>query len=49
MAGKVVELLQAGRLAIKIHKTYPLEEAARAHRDLEGRTTTGKLVLKITS
>jgi NADPH2:quinone reductase len=25
--------------------TYPLAEAAQAHRDLEGRKTTGKLLL----
>lgn len=30
----------------KIHETYPLAEVARAHQDLEGRKTTGKLLLK---
>ncbi len=32
--------------ASKIHKVYPLAEAAQAHRDLESRKTTGKLLLK---
>jgi NADPH2:quinone reductase len=34
-----------GRLRPVVGGTYPLEEAARAHRDLRGRTTTGKLLL----
>src|SRR4029077_11888804 len=36
-----------GKLKINIDKVYPLAEAAQAHRDLEGRKTTGKLLLKI--
>jgi NADPH:quinone reductase-like Zn-dependent oxidoreductase len=35
----------AGRLMVRIGGTYPLQEAARAHADLEGRHTTGKLLL----
>ena len=35
-----------GKLKINIDKVYPLSEAAQAHRDLEGRKTTGKLLLK---
>jgi NADPH2:quinone reductase len=38
--------LADGRLRINIHKIYPLCEAAQAHRDLEGRKTIGKLLLK---
>ncbi|MEP7353204.1 MAG: quinone oxidoreductase [Acidobacteriota bacterium] len=37
----------SGKLKIRIDKTYPLADAAQAHRDLEGRKTTGKLLLKI--
>lgn len=33
-------------LNVKIHETYPLAEVARAHNDLEGRKTSGKLLLK---
>jgi NADPH2:quinone reductase len=32
-------------LKLRIHKTYPLADAMEAHRDLEGRKTTGKLLL----
>jgi NADPH2:quinone reductase len=34
-----------GLLDIRVGGRYPLEEAARAHEDLEGRRTTGKLLL----
>lgn len=34
-----------GKLHVRIDKTYPLTAAAQAHRDLEGRKTTGKLLL----
>lgn len=34
------------KLNARVHETYPLEEIARAHNDLEGRKTTGKLLLK---
>ena len=30
----------------RIHETYPLKDVARAQDDLEGRRTTGKLLLK---
>jgi NADPH:quinone reductase len=39
--------LNEGKLHLKIHRVYPLAEAATAHRDLEGRTTSGKLLLNI--
>jgi len=42
----VFRWIAEGRLKIRIDKVYPLAEAAQAHRDLEGRKTTGKLVLK---
>ena len=38
--------LAAGKLRLRIHQTYKLEEAAQAHRDLEARLTSGKLLLK---
>lgn len=34
-----------GKLDVRIGATYPLQEAARAHEDLAGRRTTGKLLL----
>ncbi|MGA7413925.1 MAG: zinc-binding dehydrogenase, partial [Bryobacteraceae bacterium] len=38
--------LESGRLNLHIQKVYPLQDAAEAHRDLESRRTTGKLLLK---
>ena len=36
-----------GKVKINIDKIYPLAEAAQAQRDIEGRKTTGKLLLKV--
>lgn len=44
-ANDVLQMIVRGELKLRIHKTYPLAEAAQAHRDLEGRKTTGKLLL----
>jgi len=44
-AGDVLQMIDGGKLKLRIHKTYPLAEAQQAHRDLEGRKTTGKLLL----
>ena len=41
----VLQMIVRGDLKLRIHKTYPLAEAQQAHRDLEGRKTTGKLLL----
>jgi len=45
-AHDVMQMIVRGDLKLRIHKTYPLAEAQQAHRDLEGRKTTGKLLLK---
>jgi NADPH2:quinone reductase len=37
--------IAAGSLAVRIGATYPLKDAAAAHRALEGRATTGKVLL----
>ena len=37
--------LASGQLKLRIHHTYKLEQAAQAHRDLEDRKTSGKLLL----
>ncbi len=44
-SGAVFGMITAGKLKLRIEHTYPLAEAQRAHRDLEGRKTTGKLLL----
>jgi NADPH2:quinone reductase len=41
----VFGMIASGKLKLRIEHTYPLAEAQRAHRDLEGRKTTGKLLL----
>jgi NADPH2:quinone reductase len=45
-AGDLFQWIAQGRLKLRIHQTYKLADAAQAHRDLEGRKTTGKLLLK---
>jgi NADPH2:quinone reductase len=45
-AGDVLEASREGTLDVRIHDTLPLEDAARAHRMLEGRETSGKLLLR---
>jgi NADPH2:quinone reductase len=44
-SGAVFGMIAAGKLKLRIEHTYPLAEAQRAHGDLEGRKTTGKLLL----
>lgn len=44
-AGDVLQWVASGELRLRIDKTYPLEEAAEAHRALEGRQTAGKVLL----
>ena len=44
-AGDVLTAVAQGRLDVRVGGRYPLEEAGRAHDDLEGRRTTGKLLV----
>jgi NADPH2:quinone reductase len=46
-ASQLFELVDAGKLDVRIGARYPLAEAAQAHADLEARKTTGKLLLTI--
>ena len=41
----VFNMIAAGKLKLRIEHIYKLEQAQQAHRDLEGRKTTGKLLL----
>ena len=41
----VLQMVVRGDLKLRIHKKYPLEDVRQAHLDLEGRKTTGKLLL----
>jgi NADPH2:quinone reductase len=44
-SGAVFGMIASGKLKLRIAYTYPLAEAQKAQRDLEGRKTTGKLLL----
>ena len=44
-AASVFGMIRDGKLKLRIEHIYPLAEAQQAHRDLEGRKTTGKLLL----
>ena len=44
-AGAVLGAIAAGKLSVRIGARFPLARAADAHRALEGRATTGKLLL----
>jgi NADPH2:quinone reductase len=44
-ASEVMGWVAAGKLKISLGQSYRLAEAERAHRDLEGRKTTGKILL----
>jgi NADPH:quinone reductase len=44
-ANDVMDMVRLGRVKINVTKTYPMSQAEQAHRDLEGRATTGSIVL----
>jgi NADPH:quinone reductase len=44
-AGDILNMIAAGKLKLRIEYVYKLEQAAEAHRALEGRKTTGKILL----
>lgn len=44
-SGEVFAAAANGSLKVRIGARYPLVQAAQAHRDLEGRKTTGKVIL----
>jgi NADPH2:quinone reductase len=46
-ATDVLNWIGSGKLKLRIDRSYPLAEAAQAHRDLEGRHTAGKLLLAV--
>ncbi|MFE9661664.1 zinc-binding dehydrogenase [Streptomyces sp. NPDC005955] len=45
----ITERVEAGRLRLVVQRTYPLAEAAEAHRAIESKRTTGKIVLAPTA
>lgn len=47
MAKDLFEAVQSGAVKIAVNQTYPLRDAARAHRDLQSRKTTGSTVFTV--
>jgi len=44
-AAELFDVVAAGKVRIEARQTYPLRDAAQAHRDLESRKTTGSTIL----
>ena len=44
-AGEVFANIATGVLRVRVNHKYPLSQASQAHLDLEGRKTTGSIVL----
>ncbi|OIW06208.1 hypothetical protein TanjilG_03833 [Lupinus angustifolius] len=44
-AGELFANIASGVLKVRVNHTYPLSDAAKAHEDLEGRKTSGSVVL----
>ena len=44
-SNELFDVVRSGAVEVEIGQTYPLKEAAQAHRDLESRKTTGSTVL----
>jgi len=44
-AGEVLDAIATGTITVTVSARYPLAEASRAHADLQGRRTTGSIVL----
>jgi NADPH2:quinone reductase len=47
MTRDLFDVVQSGHFKIEINQTYPLKDAAQAHRDLQGRKTTGQTILTV--
>ena len=45
-AADLFQVVESGAVKIQVNQTYPLAEAAQAHRDLESRATTGSTIFK---
>lgn len=46
-AAEVLGAVRTGTLKVRVERGYPLADTAQAHRDLEGRKTSGKLLLEM--
>ena len=46
-AGELFDLVESGQVKVQINQRYALRDAARAHRDLEARSTSGSTILLV--
>ena len=46
-AKALLRMVASGKIAVRVNQTYPLKDAARAHKDLESRKTTGSTILLV--
>jgi NADPH2:quinone reductase len=44
-AEDLIEIVKSGKVKIPVNQRYALADAAKAHRDLESRATTGTTIL----
>jgi NADPH2:quinone reductase len=47
MSQELFDVVLSGAVKIHVNQNYPLKDAAQAHRDLEGRKTTGSTVFTV--
>lgn len=43
----IFKWIEQGKLKVSIHKVFPLADAAKAHAEIEGRGTLGKILLQV--
>ncbi|WKD57627.1 Quinone oxidoreductase 1 [Corynebacterium capitovis DSM 44611] len=46
-AQAVVRAVESGSITVRVHEPYPLADASQAHQDLQSRSTSGSVVLKV--
>jgi NADPH:quinone reductase len=46
-AKELFDVVKSGAVKIEVNQTYPLKDAVKAHRDLEGRKTTGSTIFTV--
>jgi NADPH2:quinone reductase len=47
MSEELFDVVKSGAVKIHVNQSYPLKDAAQAHRDLEARKTTGSTVFTV--
>lgn len=46
-AGELFEIIESGKVKVEVNQSFPLKDAAEAHRALESRKTTGSTILTV--